>query len=203
MDEKDKNPTHIPPNGQGKFAPHHERTKDKPPPSPIIEALTPSVSKTKKDDTLIDVHIGNPLEKITKLLEDIKKQKAFTFTLKGSLGIMGVVFVASAIGIFGGSKMLCDKGIQSKIGTIKILTLKENVPTTIIDYIPIVNTLLQPNMQNRYILIMSDQDTIQILTKNNALSPTLNLSSVIVSGNYDSCASTIEVTEPSAIESIE
>src|SRR3989338_7295204 len=41
-----------------------------------------SVSKTKDDSTLLEIHIGNPLRKITQLLEEIKKQKAFSFTLK-------------------------------------------------------------------------------------------------------------------------
>jgi len=35
------------------------------------------------------------------LLQDIKKQKAFSFTLKGSLGIAGVALALGMFGIFG------------------------------------------------------------------------------------------------------
>src|SRR3990167_4871923 len=44
----------------------------------------------RNQDDLLDVRVGNPLRKIVELLEDIKRQKAFSFTLKGSLGIAGV-----------------------------------------------------------------------------------------------------------------
>ena len=71
------------------------------------------LSKTDDDNTLLDVHIGNPLRRITVLLEEIKKQKAFSFTLRGSLGIMGVVLALSIFGFFGTTTALCNKGVQS------------------------------------------------------------------------------------------
>src|SRR3990167_9464453 len=90
-----------------------------------------SVSKTKDDSTLLEIHIGNPLRKITQLLEEIKKQKVFSFTLKGSLGIMGVALALSVFGIFGGSKMLCDKGIQTQVGMIKELESSSSEKSTV------------------------------------------------------------------------
>src|SRR5436190_1901612 len=83
-----------------------------PPPPPIVTPKSSNPLSTffstnthydKNKDDLLDVHVGNPLSRITKLLEDIKKQKAFNFTLKGSLGVMGVVLVLSVFGIFGGN----------------------------------------------------------------------------------------------------
>jgi len=44
----------------------------------------------KGEDDILDIHIGNPFRRIIALLEDLKKQKAFSFTLKGSLGIAGL-----------------------------------------------------------------------------------------------------------------
>src|SRR6185437_3893622 len=70
----------------------------------IIEDVIPTkvtTAKTTDDSTLIDVHVGNPLRKITTLLEEIKKQKAFSFDIKGSLGIAGVVIVVAGLGVFG------------------------------------------------------------------------------------------------------
>lgn len=52
-----------------------------------------NVSKIADDNTLIDVHIGNPLRRISQLLENIKKQKAFSFNIKGSLGLAGILLV--------------------------------------------------------------------------------------------------------------
>jgi hypothetical protein len=90
-----------------------------------VEELRKHVHPSKDKDELLDIHVGNPLRRITELLEDIKKQKAFSFTLRGSLGIMGVALAFSTFGIFGGSKLLCDKGTQSYIGTVKQLTYTE------------------------------------------------------------------------------
>ena len=83
------------------------------------------IEKTTDDNTLVDVHVNNPLKKVIALLEEIKKQKAFSFTLKGSLGIMGVFLALSVFGIFGGGKLLCDKGLQTKVGELRVLQLTE------------------------------------------------------------------------------
>lgn len=80
-----------------------------------------SFSKDADEDTLIDVHVNNPLKRIVDLLQDIKKQKVFSFSLKGSLGLAGVALVLTGIGLFGGSQAFCTKGVQSHIGTIKTL----------------------------------------------------------------------------------
>jgi len=55
--------------------------------SALKKLISPTLSKTEDQDTLIDVHVSNPLKRIVELLQDIKKQKAFSFTLKGSLGL--------------------------------------------------------------------------------------------------------------------
>lgn len=83
-----------------------DESKEKPPEieSPI------RVEETKDDDTLINVHVGNPLEKIVKLLEQLKKQKAFSFTIKGTLGLAGIALFITAFGIFGGTKAFCSRG---------------------------------------------------------------------------------------------
>lgn len=74
------------------------------------------------------------------MLEDIKNQKAFTFTLKGSLEIMGVALVIGSFGIFGGTRAFCEKGVQTKQGVIKSLNYQDAQKNTWIDYIPIVST---------------------------------------------------------------
>src|SRR3989344_7500955 len=97
-----------------------------------LSHLEKNVDYNKKQDDLLNVHVGNPLKRVTDLLEDIKRQKAFAFTLKGSLGLAGVAIALSVFGIFGGSKMLCDKGTQTEVGIIRILNVQEaedsNVP---------------------------------------------------------------------------
>ena len=99
--------------------------------SDVEKAVESHIHYSKNDDDLLDVHIGNPLHKIVLLLQDIKKQKAFSFTLKGSIGIAGVVLVFSFLGVLGAGNILCAKGTQTQIGTLKVLNIKQDPPSTV------------------------------------------------------------------------
>ena len=125
--------------------------------------LLSHTGNSKNQDDLIDIRIGNPLGRIIALLEDIKKQKAFSFTLKGSLGVAGVVLFVSVFGIFGGSKILCDKGLQTQVGTIKVLKAREiysrEVP--VISYLLYYLSPQKKLIKNRTVLV-SDNKTVYI-----------------------------------------
>lgn len=175
--------------------------------NPLSKFLSSHVNNPKNDD-LIDIHVGNPLRRITQILEDLKRQKAFSFTVKGSLGIVGVVLALSLLGIFGGDRLLCSKGIQSQIGIIKTLQVKEKVNSQI----PFVgsfldlfnsNSVAQANsvFQNRIVLIKRDDSVISIIKPSYLTIPTFMQGlQVIVTGNYDACSSTISIKETKSIE---
>lgn len=157
------------------------------------------------DDELVDIHIGNPLRKIQTLLEDIKRQKAFSFTLKGSLGIMGVVLVAGTFGILGGSKALCDKGTQTKIGQIRELTYKENSEKTFIDYIPFLESYFPERKIPRKILIDNTGKVTHLVLKNNISLPNSQLpssDSYFATGSYDTCSETLTVTDQTGVQQL-
>ena len=162
-----------------------------------------NVSKSKKDDELIDIHVGNPLKKITALLEEIKNQKAFTFTLKGSLGIMGVALVIGSFGIFGGAKAFCEKGIQTKAGVIKTLTYQEPQKDSWVDYLPIINSFFPKKMINRTILVSSDNSIYTLIFPSQVLATSYQLlaTNFYVTGSLDSCSNTITVDNQNGIQS--
>jgi hypothetical protein len=162
------------------------------------------VSKSKKeDDELIDIHVGNPLKKITQLLEDIKTQKAFSFTLKGSLGIMGVALVIGSFGIFGGTRAFCEKGIQTKIGSIKTLAYQDVQKDSWVDFIPIINSFFPKKMMNRIILITPDNQVLSIVFAqgiqliSDHQTPTTNH---YITGHLDSCSNTLTVDNQNGIQ---
>lgn len=102
-------------------------------PGAISKLLTKNISITKgtettstaNKETFVDIHINNPLTKIVELLKDIKNQKAFSFTLKGSVGIMGVAVVLVGGGILGGNRIMCSKGTQARIGEVRVLAYSQ------------------------------------------------------------------------------
>lgn len=156
----------------------------------------------KNQDDLLDIKIGNPLGKIVKLLEEIKRQKAFSFTVKGSLGIAGVVLTLSIFGIFGGSQMLCEKGIQSHVGVIKVLEYREIYQKRV----PVLSYFLDlvsppvKQIKNRIVLIKYDSNTIYLpFSESIDITKFANLP-VIITGNYNACSQTLAVNDSNSIE---
>lgn len=171
-------------------------------------ANTTHIGRTHDDDELLDLHVGNPLKRIAQLLEDIKKQKAFSFTLKGSLGIMGVALALSIFGIFGGQKMFCEKGIQSQIGVVRIMGIPEAEHSDIPLIGPVIdfykNWFAPRNQPVRYrtILISEGNDTIHLPYSRFVNYYSYNGSQVIATGNYDSCSKTLKVKDENYIETL-
>lgn len=168
--------------------------------NPLGQFFSDHTHPSKNKDDLLDVHVGNPLRRITKLLEDIKKQKAFSFTVKGSLGIAGVALALGVFGVFGGGQIICDKGIQTHIGTIKVLQIQDQDSATIPALSLFLDYFAPKVMHQRTVLIKADQTVIRI-----PFSRTVDLGKysnfpVIVTGKYDSCSQTLVVTDATGIE---
>ncbi|MBP9690563.1 hypothetical protein KBD81_00625 [Candidatus Woesebacteria bacterium] len=164
------------------------------------QILNNHIHKATNDDDLLDIHVGNPLRKITTLLEDLKKQKAFSFTLKGSLGIMGVFLSLSVFGILGGGKILCDKGVQTHIGTIRTLQVLEH-DSKDIPYLQNLIEYLSPTVEkNRVILIKSDYSSVTLPYSRFVDLNNYDNAVVIATGQFDSCSQRLTVKDPKAIE---
>lgn len=191
---------------------HKFPTPPKPGSQPsLTETLFPthvSIDHKVTQDALLDVHIGNPLRKITALLEEIKRQKAFSFTLKGSLGIAGVALTLSLFGFFGSTQLLCSKGTQTLSGTIKSLSVMDRP-----SQIPVLSTVINsanyvffhkdwPTGTKRYILVdLKDATTVGLQGTEADMLAFLN-QVVYITGSYDSCARVLKVTQPHAIEEL-
>ncbi len=171
--------------------------------SPLDKFLASHTGNYKNEDDLLEVRIGNPLRRVIELLEEIKKQKAFSFTLKGSLGITGVILAISLFGIFGGGKIICDKGIQSQTGTIKVLDYREiySKPVPVISYILELISPPVKEIKHRTILIRNDGSTVYIPFSEDVSVSQYSGNSVVITGNYNSCSQTITLDDPSGIES--
>lgn len=156
----------------------------------------------KDQEDLLDIRIGNPLGRIINLLEEIKNQKAFSFTLKGSLGIAGVVLVISLFGIFGGGQIICEKGRQTEVGTIKVLQAKEIYSNSV----PVLSYFLelvsppQKTIKNRVVLIKNDSSTINIPYVENIDLSKYSDAYVAATGTYNSCSQALSIMDTSDIE---
>ncbi len=170
--------------------------------NPLEKFLLSHTGNYKDQDDILDIRVGNPLGRIVKLLEEIKNQKAFSFTLKGSLGIAGVILVISIFGIFGGGQIICDKGTQSQIGTVKILNAREiySKPVPFLSYILELITPSQKYIKNRMVLVKNDNMTIYIPHSEEDDVVKFANSTVIITGNYNSCTQTLTVNDSSSIE---
>jgi hypothetical protein len=129
--------------------------------------------------------VGNPLHKIVELLQDIKKQKAFSFTLKGSLGIAGVALALGMFGIFGAGNLLCEKGTQKEIGVIKTLSVMEEEPVAIPLLSDIIDYFAPRARHYSVVLIRKDESVISLPYSRNVNFSQYNNAPVIATGNYD------------------
>lgn len=171
-------------------------------PNPITQFLHDETAVHKSnDDELVDIHIGNPLKKIQTLLEDIKRQKAFSFNIKGSLGVAGIFLVLGTFGLFGGSKALCNKGVQTKIGVIRTLSYQQAPNETFWYKIPFVNSLFSPKNIGRAILIEADQKAIRLKGAGLSSWPVQDPNnSYLVTGEFDSCSNELTIDSPTSLE---
>ncbi len=157
--------------------------------------------RKSQDDELIDIHIGNPLRKITKLLEDIKQQKAFSFTLKGSLGVMGIAVVLGTFGILGGTRAFCEKGVQTRIGKITTLTYEDSLKPNLFSYLPFLEDFVGGKTEKRTILIETDRSALRMIFKNHLSATALTFNTdYFVTGSFDSCTQSITVENPQSIQ---
>lgn len=172
--------------------------------NPLEKFLLSHTGNYKDQDDILDIRVGNPLGRIVKLLEEIKNQKAFSFTLKGSLGIAGVVLVLSVFGLFGGNQILCDKGTQSHIGIVKVLQARE-VYSPSVPFLSYVLGFVAPPqklIKNRMVLVKGDNSTIYLPFSEEANIGQYNNLQTIVTGKYNSCSRTLDIADADSIETL-
>lgn len=166
-------------------------------PKTFLSSLISKNVSNKESETLIDVHVNNPLHKIVELLQDIKKQKAFSFTLRGSIGIVGVGVLVVGSGIFGWNAVLCNKGKQSRIGTVRILNLEQIENTESLTY-KIKNILgTSPvNSPERITVLIDANDKVTRLTsETGSMFIRFGGYKVIATGEYNSCKEELKVVK--------
>jgi hypothetical protein len=195
----------------GRFTHVDEPHPLQPPHIPLSSNKIPGVEihKTSDDNTLVDVHVNNPLHKVVQLLEDIKKQKAFSFDIKGSLGVAGIFLVLTTFGIFGGTRAFCSKGEHSHIGRVVVLTMVEeqSEPALVERMVNAWNVLMNPTTPtpptiptHKVVLVQSDKAVYHLIgIPVETVKAILNQQS-IVTGEVDACSQTIKVEDSSSIQ---
>lgn len=168
--------------------------------NPINKFFSENVRYSKSKDNLLDVHVGNPLHKVIQLLQDIKNQKAFSFTLKGSLGIAGVALALGLFGIFGAGNLLCDKGVQKEIGIIKVLNVQEQESASIPLLSGILDYFSPRAKHNSIVLIKLDQAVITLPYSSKVDLTKFSNYPVIATGNYNSCSQTLSITDANGLQ---
>lgn len=113
---------------------------------------------------------------------------------------MGVALVAGTFGILGINNVLCDKGVQTDKGVLEELNIKENSDPSFLDYIPVISSFITHPQNSRIILTDIDNKVIHVVTKNGvSLSMFLGMP-VTISGNYDSCTQTLNISDASGVQ---
>lgn len=172
--------------------------------NPLEKFILSHTGNYKDQEDLLDIRIGNPLGRIITLLEEIKKQKAFSFTIKGSLGIAGVILAISFFGIFGGGQIICDKGVQTQIGRIKILEYRELYSRPVPFLSRILELVAPPQklIKKRMVLVKNDTTTIYLPFSEDIEISKFADTYVAATGSYNSCNQTLTLKDVSSLENL-
>lgn len=161
------------------------------------------ISKSQEkidDDTLVNIHVNNPLTKIVDLLKDLKKQKAFSFAIKGSVGIMGMTVVLVGGGILGGSRIVCNKGTQARIGEVRVLEYNAPVKSgqPLRDRIRAIigKTVTATPVEAKWVILVNTKlDTIRLLNKNQTYLEAFAGQNVVAVGDFNACNQELTVVD--------
>lgn len=188
---------------EGHFIPSEVKDLPKNDQNPVTKFLHDETAVHKSNgDELVDIHVGNPLKKIQDLLEDIKRQKAFSFNIKGSLGVAGIALVLGTFGIFGGTKAFCSRGVQTKIGAIKTLSYQQVSKERFWEKIPFVSDFMPKSTSERVILIEQDSKTTRLVYNKKALQNIAQNTIYIATGEFDACSNELKLQDPTSLESM-
>lgn len=114
---------------------------------------------------------------------------------------MGVAF---ALSLFG-AKMLCDKGIQTHVGTVRILAA-DNMETS---SIPFIGTFvdwydyffsINRRPKKRTVLVRRDNSTIHLVYAQDVNYKIYDTQYVYATGQYDSCSMTLKPSTQADVE---
>ncbi|MDO8657782.1 MAG: hypothetical protein Q7K55_03515 [Candidatus Levybacteria bacterium] len=120
---------------------------------------------------------------------------------------MGVALTLSVFGIFGGAKMLCDKGIQTQVGVIKELDSntieRSSVPIIgqAIDYYNNLFTTQNVVSQKKRIILLKDNRSTIFLSNVKGVSYENYLNrDTYITGQYDTCSQTLKPQSQSDLQ---
>ena len=88
----------------------------------ILSSLI-KAKETEDDSTLIDIKVTNPLKRIYKLLQDIKKHQSTTFSLRFTIPLIALPIFLFVAFQMGRGSYVCTQDFTSKKGVIKLTTV--------------------------------------------------------------------------------
>ncbi len=108
-----------------------------------IQPITRLFNTSESDDpeALIDIKVTNPLKKLYKILEDIKKHQATTFSLKFTIPLVALPLFLFAAFQLGRGEAICRQNTVSRTGLL--MNIMVDVPQDSIDQAPVIGTILK------------------------------------------------------------
>lgn len=205
MDEPNPTSTPTPTSVKHPQGEHgHFTTKD-----PVaVGGLLHTVTEDSNDDTLVDVHVNNPLHRITKLLQDIKAHQSTTVSLRFTIPLIALPIVLLAAFQLGRFQTSCSPVFASQLGTVRILSLE--MPKTdqswyakLVSFIPGnfgIPKTIGFTREDRSILLTPDGQTLTLLPGLGVKLFSFDQKNVIVSGEYSACNKALTVDSAANVQ---
>lgn len=158
-----------------------------------------SPSADSSEDNIVDVKVRNPLKKITKILEDIKKHQNTSFAIKFSIPLIALPVFLFIVFQLGRAQTACVESFSSKKGefqVIEVLVPKENPGffSRIFSFFPSIPNLTPKSElvpEKRAILTDSEGSTFNVIYPAGFLVEVYSGQEVVITGNISACTNTI------------
>lgn len=150
------------------------------------------------EDNIVDFKVKNPLGRITRILEDIKKRQMTSFAIKFSVPLVALPVFLLIVFQLGRAQTTCAEQYATKLGTFEVISVhvpeKQGFLRYIFSFLPNIPNLTPKDKllpETRAILIRSNTDPLNVLYDTQI--PIINFKgqSVIITGNYSACTNTI------------
>lgn len=165
----------------------------------VVKELV-NTQEVKDDDTLVDIKVANPLRKIVKILEEIKKKQSTTFSFRFTIPLIALpVFLFAAFQL-GRVQSNCSPEFVSRIGTLRTLSVAMPKQSTglISDVLSFMGISTQQKLNDfetlpKTILITDTDNPISVLHPESYPISSFEDQRVIITGNLSKCTDTLSL----------
>lgn len=151
-----------------------------------------SIKETTDDETILDIKVHNPLKRIAKLLEDIKRHQTTTISLRFTIPLIALPVVLFVVFQIGRAQSLCAQTFTTQRGMIQVVSLKVPAKSPsplqlVLSFFPAIPKPTTDLVDQDRAILLTNSEVIHIVHSSDLDLMPFRGESVLLTGNYSAC----------------